>query len=382
MFDTDITTDDFEYYINQDIQWAQGTLTDDHPIIRAPSNYYDFSGNSSNYLKDKGFCTSKNHGTKHGSISRTTGHLGNSNSAVKFNGSSAHIALSDRPCVRSSYDRGFTISLWVQVTKDLSTIPYTTEPFIANEIKEIIFANAYGERRVFGLKKIKELIGIDRYSPLSEKEWTYWPYNPADFSAENPGWFHLIIAFHAKHFELFVFKPSPDPLTGRKFNPWLGYFGLHNQPDVGSLSTQWGLGSKDAQPIKYLDEVRFYNWALSYTDALGLHAKETSSAGAARSAISVLAEDMIASTEGLVLFPNPSNQNSVTLAFHVEESQSVAVKFTDLLGNTLYQQYFAAHEGDNSFSIDGLSDFLTQGNYLVTCTTQDAIYTKKFIYNK
>ena len=273
-FDKLLTNTEMNAWLIEDMHWVENDINDNHPIASKSYHLYNFEGESSVFLHDKG--VGANNGTGSGTINRVSDRFSRQNSAVSFSGSGSNISL-NRFLKNYDFKNGFTISFWTKISDDYSTVPFTKEPFSASDIKGVYYANDNSNNTIFGLQRIKELIGMNRYSPLSNKDWIFWPYNPADFSAQTTGWFHVIVSYKANYHEIFIGKPSIDPMKKKCFIPWINYFGIHDQTRLISETLSWGLGSKVGHPIDILDDVRIYNWAMDYKDAYDLHVYESKS---------------------------------------------------------------------------------------------------------
>ena len=253
---------DFENMVADDIKWAKGELTSSNSVSNS-YHYYNFEGSS--YLQDRGRVN--NNLRISGNISRTSGKSGTANTAIKIN--SGYLSFT-RPLGETyDYTKGFTFSFWTKIDEDYSNVPYSIPDWTNG--RHILQAKDRGSgQTIFGLERFNEVIGINRYSPLSGEPWVLWPYNPADFTSMESGWYNVIISFRANYFEIFVLKPGNDPVTMKRFNAWNEYYGMHDQTRLATTAIEWSLGGRDGSSIEFLDDVRFYNWPLSYSDAKAL----------------------------------------------------------------------------------------------------------------
>jgi uncharacterized protein YjdB len=80
----------------------------------------------------------------------------------------------------------------------------------------------------------------------------------------------------------------------------------------------------------------------------------------------------------LVVYPNPSNKENVTIQFHLSEEQPVKLTLTDLTGRLVHTVDFGfLNEGDHSHTISTAS--LTAGLYIIKLKTGHSISTTRLV---
>ncbi|GEM_PF-3161735 len=245
---------------NTDLQWVQKQYSNKHYPFSGVYSFYPFNQGTDIY-KDLG--KAGNNGNAVGSITSTQSYDG-TNNAIQLSGSGTRFSTGH--FFGNTYDatQGFAFSFWTKI--DEANAPFTTtNPATAANKKMIFYVHRIDSNTtILGMQRINELLSSFRYSPNSSTAWNLWYDEPISFTNQ-AGWYQVTFSVHPTYSEIFIKKPTPDPLTGERFNYFYTYFGSGDQAWLNTLRTslRCGIGSPGGStPIDKVDDFRVYNWPL------------------------------------------------------------------------------------------------------------------------
>jgi hypothetical protein len=172
-------------------------------------------------------------------------------------------------------EKGFTISFWTKIDQAPSSSPNASIPYTSDDpTYQILFIyktfSDLNQKLIGGISMIRDRLVINRYIPLNPpRPWQLWLWDPVSF--ENlQGWYHIVYSQKENAIRVVMFKPDNSEACR------LNYFMAQNYDST----MKFGFGNPFPQSephinaIKYLDDVRIYNWPFSQAEAEALHSYE------------------------------------------------------------------------------------------------------------
>lgn len=182
-------------------------------------------------------------------------------------------------------NRGFTISLWIKITKPSST----DLDNISNKIKaapknSILYGIQSGDSTpIFGLQRVEDRLGIYTYIQKSDDikiPWYNWFYDPVSLRKQT-GWFHIIYVQHEYWSKTYVVKFGDAVNCDCKPNDWDCLRDCQMHYDYTSFKPLdnidfWGLGSAGPgyRAETAIDDFSVYRWPMNVEEVTALHASE------------------------------------------------------------------------------------------------------------
>lgn len=200
-------------------------------------------------------------GTVNGTVQLFPDRFGNQTGAIGFS-SNAYISTPGF-FTDATYVNGFSISFWIYVDEEY-TKKTGTLPWEATDTLHRAFYALQDGQPLLGFCRRRDRAILDRYviniksgNPINFGIW-YW--DPLNFTSRK-GWYHIFLSYKKNMMTTYMFYP-----TGQ-LEYALHYLQLQNLEAV----TEWGLGSKIDNSVKYLDDFKVYTGPLSLEEVKKLH---------------------------------------------------------------------------------------------------------------